>query len=78
MSGDIEMVQHHKVCTSCGYTGNALFQVSRMRNIKCPKCRQASMVQLRSPEGQMVLEQHNGQPRTWVDLNELALFNNKQ
>ena len=78
MSGDIEMVQHHKVCTSCGYTGNALFQMTRLRNIKCPKCGQASMAHLRSPEGQMVLQQLHGQPRTWADLSELVIFNNKQ
>ena len=68
------MAQHHKVCTTCGYTGNATFQVTRLRNVKCPKCGHASMVHLRSPEGQMVLQQTIGQPRTWADLNEIVAF----
>jgi predicted RNA-binding Zn-ribbon protein involved in translation (DUF1610 family) len=66
------MAQQHKVCTSCGYTGNALFQVSRLRNVKCPKCGQATMAKLRSAEGQMVLQQKVGQPRTWADVSEIA------
>ena len=74
MSGDIEMVQQHKVCTACGYMGNAAFQMTRLRNVKCPKCGEARMARLRSPEGQMVLQQVNGQPRTWVDLSELVVF----
>lgn len=66
------MAQHHKICTACGYTGKALFVVTKMGSVKCPKCQNPTMVNLRSPEGQMVLRQEIGQPHVWADVNELV------
>ena len=68
------MAQHHKICTTCGYSGKALFVVTRMGNVKCPKCKKASMVNLRSEAGQMVLHQGIGQPHVWSDINELGVM----
>jgi phage FluMu protein Com len=66
------MTQTHKVCTACGYVGKAVFQITKFSHIKCPKCQVLSMVPLRSREGQAVLSQANGQPRTWNDSSTLV------
>jgi len=66
------MALTHKVCTACGYVGKAVFQITKFSNIKCPKCESLSMVPLRSREGQAVLLQVNGQPRTWNDSSKLV------
>jgi predicted RNA-binding Zn-ribbon protein involved in translation (DUF1610 family) len=66
------MTQTHKVCTACGYVGKAVFQITKFSNIKCPKCESLSMVPLRSREGQAVLMQSKGQPRTWDDSETLV------
>jgi len=68
------MAQHHKICTSCGYSGQALFVVTKMGHVKCPKCKDATMVNLRSTQGQLVLNQETGQPHIWTDVNELMAF----
>jgi len=64
----------HKVCTNCGFVGSAEFQIPllKIREIKCPKCGAATMVELRSERGRLVLAQGSGQPRTWSDLGPLA------
>jgi len=65
------MTQTHKVCTACGYVGKAVFQITKLSAIKCPKCHLLTMVPLRSREGQAVLAQSYGQPRTWNDSAKL-------
>lgn len=66
------MSQTHKVCTACGYIGKAVFQITKLSSVKCPKCEALSMVPLRSLEGQAVLAQSSGQPRTWDDSSSLV------
>jgi phage FluMu protein Com len=65
------MTLTHKVCTACGFVGKALFQITKFSNIKCPKCESLGMVPLRSREGQAVLLQTSGHPRTWSDAASL-------
>ena len=72
MIGVNPMTLTHKVCTACGYVGNAVFQFTKFRHIKCPKCDSLSMVPLRSREGQAVLSQSKGRPRTWDDSAKLV------
>ena len=68
------MAENHKICTTCGYSGKALFVVTKMGNVKCPKCKNATMVNLRSEAGQAVLKQEAGTPRVWDDINELGMM----
>lgn len=62
----------HKVCTSCGYIGAASTYLIIFRDVKCPKCKRATMVPLSSSIGRMVLSQSDGQPKTWSDTRNLA------
>ena len=64
----------HKVCIECGYVGEAEFQIPflKIRDVKCPKCSQLSMVELRSEKGRLVLAQGRGQPKTWSDVGPIA------
>ena len=70
------MNQKHKVCTACGFVGSAEYRIPlfKMGDVKCPKCHQASMVELRSEEGQTVLAQREGQPKVWSDADRLANY----
>jgi uncharacterized Zn finger protein (UPF0148 family) len=68
----MQMTLTHKVCTACGYVGKPVFQITKLSKIKCPKCEALGMVPLRSREGQAVLLQASGQPRTWNDSAKLV------
>lgn len=63
---------NHKVCSSCGYIGEATAYMFVIRDIKCPKCKRASMVPLSSLVGRLVISQREGQPKTWSDTRNLA------
>lgn len=65
------MTQTHKVCTTCGYVGKAIFLITKFSSVKCPKCQALAMMPLRSPEGQAILGQSKGLPRPWNDSASL-------